>query len=69
MNGASLRTCESLEIVTSTGFFVARSRTVNVPAAASIEEIVPEMLRNSPVTISSAENEVPSAPMVPRART
>ena len=69
MNGASLRTCESLDMLTNMGFFVPRSITVSVPAAALIEEIVPEMLRNSPVTISSAENDVPSAPIVPRART
>lgn len=51
------------------GFLVARSVTLNSPAAASMERIVAAICRKVPETIRSAWMVAPSAPLLPRTRT
>src|SRR5271156_6151560 len=68
-SGGNLRSCDWEETFTTTGFFVIKSITVIEFEAVSIELIVPAILRNDPVTISSASIALPSALRVPSART
>ena len=66
--GASLRNCESELNLMTTDFFANMSFTVMLLLAASMELIVPAMLRNVPEITSSAAISFPSALRVPRAR-
>ena len=68
ISGGKRRSCDWLVIFTANDFLVMRSITVIVFALASIDEMVPAILRKLPETTSSAANSLPSALRVPRAR-
>jgi hypothetical protein len=68
ISAGSFFICESDDTLTTTELLLIVSSTVIVLAAGSTDLMMPAILRNSPVTTSSALMSLPAGLRVPRAR-